>query len=914
MNTPGPTPPLLARWCITRIVPMPLRETLLGDLEEEFAERLSDSGRFQAQSWYWRQAISPDLFQLRREASQLTKVQTASVGETMRRSGRGSGEWLSVDSWGRDIRYAGRRLMRSPVFTLVAIFSLAVGIGANTAIFSVVNSILIRDLPMDEPAEVVEIYTSAEDGAPHGASSYPDMEAIRNLDHVFEGVSGYATLGAHVDQGDRTSMIFGEAVSYDLFALLGIRPVLGRSFLPEEGTRASAENVVVLGHGYWTRQMGADPQVVGRPLRLNGEPFTVVGVTPRELQSLTVPGVAMDFFVPLVLWDRLNPTSNQISQLDTRGSRDFALKGRLRAGVSVAQASAALATLSNRLQEEFPATNEGREFSLIPSSEVAIHPELDKVLVPVAGLLLVVVGIVLLIACTNLAGFLLARAVDRQREIALRLALGARRSTLIRQLLAETVLMGLGGGVAGLLVAYWTLRALMSFQPPIPIPLNLDVSLDGRVLLFTLVISTGAGLLFGLTPAIKGTTPALTPALKGEGGIGRSPSRFDLRNTLLGGQIALSVVLLVGSGLFIRSLQFAQNTDLGFTARHGAIAWIDMGMNGPSEDEWGLILEEIGGRARGIAGVEAVGMAQTLPLGLAFASAQIKVPGVDPPPGKDYHEIAFNRVDRGLIDALGLTLTRGRWFGLEDNANSESVVVISEAMARRFWPGENPLGRTVIDAGGAVDVVIGVTKDTKLMTIGEGATPHMYALLDQHPSSTLHIVVRGSGEDSGAIASRLSALIRETDRRVVIVETKTMGEHLAIMLFPPRMAAFLLGVLGALALVLTAVGLYGVVSYTVARRSREIGIRMSLGADASSVVKMVLRGSFGLVSVGSVIGLAVAFSLSQLVSSFLIGIGSTDLLTFVGVPLLLGAVAMSASLAPARRAIRMNPVEAIRTE
>ena len=914
MNTPDPAPPLLARWCITCVVQMPLCEALLGDLEEEFEERSRNSGRLLAQAWYWKQVISPDLLRLRREASRLTKVQSASVGETMRRAGGWSGEWLSLDSWGRDIRYAGRRLTRSPAFTLVAIFSLAIGIGANTAIFSVVNSILIRELPMDEPAEVVEIYTSAEDGAPHGASSYPDFEAIRGLDHVFEGASGYATFGAHVDHGDRTSMIFGEAVSHDLFALLGIRPTLGRSFLPEEGTRASAENVVVLGHGYWTRQMGADLQVVGRTLRLNGEPFTVVGVMPRELQSLTVPGVAMDLFVPLVLWNGLNPTPGQTSQLDARGSRAFALKGRLRPGVSVAQASAALATLSSQLQEEFPATNEGREFSLLPSSEVAIHPELDKALVPVAGLLLAVVGIVLVIACSNLAGFLLARAADRRKEIALRLALGARRSTLIRQLLVESVLMGIGGGLAGLLVAYWTLQALMSFQPPIPIPLNLDVSLDGTVLLFTLVVSMGAGLLFGLAPAIQGTKPALTPALNGDSGIGGSRSRFNLRNTLIGGQIALSVVLLVGSGLFIRSLQFAQNTDLGFTARHGAIAWIDMGMNGPSEDEWGSILEEIGERARGIATVEAVGMAQTLPLGLAFSSALIEVPGVEPPPGQDYHEIAFNRVDRGIMDALELTLIGGRWFGLEDNANSESVVVISEAMARRFWPGEDPLGQTVIDAGGAVDRVVGVMKDTKLKSIGEDATPHMYALLDQHPASTLHIVVRGPGEDSGVIASQLRTIIQETDRRLVIVETKTIGEHLALMLFPPRMAAFLLGVFGALALVLAAVGLYGVVSYTVARRSREIGIRMTLGANPSSVVRMVLRGSLGLVSVASLIGLVVAFGLRQLISSFLIGIGSTDLVTFVGVPLLLGGVAMVASVAPARRAIRMNPVEAIRTE
>ena len=358
----------------------------------------------------------------------------------------------------------------------------------------------------------------------------------------------------------------------------------------------------------------------------------------------------------------------------------------------------------------------------------------------------------------------------------------------------------------------------------------------------------------------------------------------------------------------------AQNTDLGFTARHGAIAWIDMGMNGPSEDEWGPIFEEIRRRSRGIAGVEAVGMAQILPLGLAYSSALIEVPGVEPPPGQDYHEITFNRVDRGFIDALGLTLTRGRWFGPADNPNSESVVVISEAMALRFWPGENPLGRTVIGASGAVHRVIGTMKDTKLSTIGEDAKPNIYAFLDQHPATTLHIVARGSGEDSGALASQLRAIIQETDRRLVIVETKTIGEHLAIMLFLPRMAAFLLGVFGALALALAAVGLYGVVSYTVARRSREIGIRMSLGADASSVVRMVLRGSFGLVSVGSVIGLVVAFGLSQLISSFLIGIGGTDVVTFVGVPLLLGGVAMVASLAPARRAVRTNPVEAIRME
>jgi predicted permease len=440
-------------------------------------------------------------------------------------------------------------MAKSPGFTSIAVLSLALGIGANTAIFSLVNSILLSGVPMRAPQELVEIYTSEEDdGYPYSISAYPDLVDLRERTDLFSGVAGYEAFFSRLETETTTEPIWGEAVSWNLFSLLGIDPELGRFFVHEEGQTPGTHPVLALGYDFWQRRFGGDPDIVGTSLRLGGRQYTVVGVAPQELQGFTAPGFNMDMFTPYMMADALNFEGTS-EHLTRRTSRSTFIKARLAPGVTVEQAQAALETLSAQQREAYPEAWQGRSFNLLPTTEVAIHPIVDGPIYGVAALLLTVVGLVLLVACTNLAGFLLARASDRKKEIALRLAMGARRWTLVRQLLTETVILGVMGGLAGLLVASWVLQALMAFQPPIPIPINLDVGLDGTVLLFTLGVSATAGVFFGLVPALQSTKPDLAPTLKDESGTGRQ-SRFSLRNSLIVTQVAISMVLLLGAGLF----------------------------------------------------------------------------------------------------------------------------------------------------------------------------------------------------------------------------------------------------------------------------------------------------------------------------------------------------------------------------
>ena len=815
----------------------------------------------------------------------------------------------------QDIRYAFRRMAKSPGFTSIAILSLALGIGANTAIFSLVNSILLSGVPMRAPQELVEIYTSEEDdGYPYSISAYPDLVDLRERTDLFAGVAGYEAFFSRLETETSTEPIWGEVVSWNIFSLLGIEPELGRFFVHEEGQTIGTHPVVVLGYDYWQKRLGGDADIVGESLRLGGRQYTVVGVAPEALQGFTAPGFTMDMFAPFMMSDALNFEGDS-EHLTHRTSRSTFIKARLAAGVTADQARAALETLSARQREAYPEAWRGRSFNLLPSSEVAIHPIVDGTLYGVAALLLTVVALVLLIACTNLAGFLLARASDRKKEIALRLALGAKRWTLVRQLLTETIILGVMGGLAGLLVANWVLQALMAFQPPIPIPINLDVGLDGTVLLFTLGVSALAGAFFGLVPALQSTKPDLAPTLKDESGTGTGrQNRFSLRNTLIVTQVAISMVLLLGAGLFLRSLQSAQDIDIGFSIREGGIVWLMAFGNDIEREEFAILSQTMEERALAIPGVEKVASAEMLPLGMSFQIGTWDIPGVEPPAGEDHHEIAHNTVSRTYFDVMGIPMVTGRPFGPEDQLGTELVAVISETAARELWPGESPIGREVMRPGSErVYRIVGVAKDTKVWTLGEEYRPYIYLSKEQGNEFSSHTVATGTIPEA-QIVTELRRVARELDPRLVIMESKTMSEHLSIALFPPRMAALLLGVFGALALILASTGLYGTVAFSVSRRTREMGIRLSLGADAGKVVGMVLRGAMGLVAVGMVIGLVLSLGLAQAIRGFLYGVGAMDPVTFLGVPALLAAVALVAAFVPARRASRVNPIQALKSE
>ena len=898
------------------LIPRRHREAFFGDLLEEYEDFiLPDRGPSAARMWLWTTAFRGVTIGFGHRvksgigtALRALGFDSGSAPHGSRRNGSSKRDQMDILS--HDLRYALRRLARSPGFTLVAVLSLALGIGANTAIFSIVNSLLLRGLPVESPEELVEIYQSEDDYA-YLTLSYPDFADMRDSNEVFSDVAAYYLFMAMTDQDDGADAQLRqmEVVTGNYFSMLGVRPAVGRGFLPEDDVTPGTHPVLVLGHRYWQSAFGGDPAVVGRSVRLNGHLFTVVGVAPESFKGM-YPGLIPDFYVPMMMADVLEFASG--SRFERRGSRNLFAKGRLRPGVSVEQAEAAVLAISTALAEKYPDTNDGRLMTVLATDDVSVHPFVDKALVPVAGLLLTVVGLVLLIACANLASFLLARAADRQKEIAVRLALGAKRSTLVRQLLTETLLLAVLGGAAGIVVAQWTITALLSFQPPIPIPISLDITIDRQVLFFTGGISILAGMFFGLLPALQSTKPDVAPTLRDEGRTTGSKGRFSLRNTLVVAQVALSLVLLIGAGLFVRSLQKAQSIDLGFYSGPAAIAWPNFEMSGLSEAE-GLVFQDVfKKRLLAIPGVTHVTMASRIPLGANIRVTSIVPEGVDLPPDRDGFDIDITSVGADYFEAMDVPLVRGRGFLAGDTPEAPYVVVVSEAFARRFWPDQEPVGRTVQSRDVDYEVV-GVARDTKVRTLGEGPRPYIYFSANQQYDPTLMYLVRGRGS-ADQMVGEARAAIKELRSGMVILDIMTMDEHLAFMLFPPRMAALLLSVFGGLALLLSAVGLYGLVSYAVARRTREVGIRMSLGADAVSVVRMVVGGGMRLVAVGSVIGLAVAAAVTWLISNYLYGIEATDVATFVGIPTLLAGVAFVAAYVPARRASRVNPVDALRTE
>ncbi len=788
---------------------------------------------------------------------------------------------------------------------------MALGIGANTAIFSVVNGIMLKGLPVENVSSLVEIYFSEDNGYPYATASYPDFEALRDgLPGIFDGVASWNLAIARMDRGEEAEVVLGETVSGNYFDLLGVDPTIGRGFLPEEDRTPGTHFVTVLSHGYWERALGADPEILGKSVRINSRPYTVVGIAPEGFNGM-MRGLVPDFWVPMMMERVIHGLSGD--RLQRRSSRNLFIKGRLNPDVTVEQAGAALATLSANLAEEYPETNENRAFSLLPTKDVAIHPLVDRMLVPVAALLLTVVGLVLLIACVNLASFLLARAADRKKEIALRLALGAKRSNLIRQLLMETTLLSLLGAGGGVLLAYWTLDLLLSFKPPLPVPVNLDVGIDGTVLGFTTLVALLAGVAFGLVPALQATNPDLAPVLKDEGATTQGRRRLNVRNGLVVTQVAVSLVLLVGAGLFVRSLQKAQAIDPGFITEEAVLLWPNMQLSGFTEDEGKQIYLELEERLAALPGVSAVGLVSRLPLGASVQTAGVKIEGVQPSAGRDEIDVDDTAVSGEYFEAMGIPILRGRNFGPEDGPESPRVVIVSEAAAERFWPGQDPLGKPVQYSPTSTAQVIGVAADTKVRTLGEAPRPFLYDNARRSYNEALTILVKGNRASLELLpAVRRAAL--EIAPNMVVMELKTMEEHMGLLLFAPRMAALLLSVFGALALVLAGVGLYGLVSYAVSRRTKEVGIRISLGADAAKVVNMVMGGGMRLVLVGSVIGMALSASVTWLLSGYLYGIGALDLATFFGIPLLLGGVALGAAYVPAKRASRVNPVEALRSE
>lgn len=909
MRDSGP-PDLLVRWLEWRL-PHEVRESVTGDLLEEYSERrTAGQARLRVDGWFLAETLRLRTGSLRRASRRLRAAQPT-VGRSTPAAAATDRTLLEIllPVNPHDVKYALRRLVRSPGFTAVAVASLALGIGANTAMFSIVNAVLFRGLPITDSHEVVEVYTSESDGFAWSVSSHPDYLDIRSETDAFESVIGSRTTIARIEVAGEPEVAFGELISWDWFQTLGIPMHLGRAFVADEDAAPGTHPVVILGYRMWERSFGADPGVLGRSVQVNGRAYTVVGVAPREYTG-SLPVMVTGFFAPLMMTDEIMGAG----QLERRGSRSMFLKARLAPGVVVDRANEELAVLAASLAESHPDTNENRTMTALPTGDISIHPAADRLLGPVAALLLAAVGLVLLIACTNLASFLLARAEDRRREIAVRLALGAARRRLVGQLLVETTLLALLGGVAGLALANWTVGLLMALQPPLPIPLDMEISVDRTVLAFTAIVSIAAGFLFGLLPALQATNPDVAPTLKNEATGSGAPRRWSLRNGLVVTQLAFSLVLLIGAGLFLRSLEKAERIDPGFDIGPGAIAWPMPELSGyDTPEEVRDFYERYAERLRLDPIVTGVALADRLPLGVGVQTAGYLVPGVPSESLDGDHDIDNAFVDPGYFDAMGVDIVEGRAFE-DDDVEGENVIVVSQAFRDRFFPGENAVGRSIRDSGGAELRIVGIARDTKVRTLGEAPRPYVYQLHGQMGFFGMQVVVKGSGTSEELVRSARTALDEVAPDMVLFESIKTMDEHLALLLFPPRMAALLLSVFGGLALLLAGIGIYGVVSHSVARRTREVGIRMSLGASARDVTAMSVAGAMRLVGAGGVVGVFLAAAVTWSLSSYLFGISGTDLATFVSIPLLLGGVALVAAWLPARRAATVDPVSALRSD
>ena len=812
-----------------------------------------------------------------------------------------------------DLKFSFRTLAKSPGFTAIAVLSLALGIGANTAIFSIVNAMLIRDLPYENPEELVSIYRERARGS-FDPLNYPDfLEVEEGTRQVFADLAGYQYARAQREIGTGVEPVVTEMVTGNYMPLLGVRPALGRTILPEDHSAPGAHPVVMLGFRYWQRAFGGNPGVLGQQVRLSGRAFTIVGVAPESFSG-SLRGLAPEFFAPVLMINEILPGGGD--PLESRGANSFMPVGRLRPGATVEQARVALSNVAEELKGSFPGVwDAGDGLKAVPTQEIRFNPSTDQAVVLINFLALGVVGLVLLIACSNLAGFLLARSVDRRKEIALRLALGASRGRLVRQLLTETLVLGILGGATGIPLALWILRLGMTTTLPFPVPLGFDLSLDRTVLGFTLVASVGTGVLVGLLPAVQATKPELAPTLKDEGSGGRGSRILSLSRVLVTGQMAMSVVLLVVAGLLIRSFGASRQLDPGFGQEPTAVLTFLIPSEEFSPDEGRAVLSEIFEKARTLPGVSRVAAISNIhlnPLNSMFL--EVNVDGLPAPEGREAHTVDFTSVSEGFFETAGIALLEGRDFLPEDREDGPPVVVINQAMAERFWPRGNALGQTIrVEIPGWDDVtVVGVVSTAKIHSLVEDPTPFLYFPYAQSYNAQVSVLAVSRGPPSTAGA--LFRMARETYPDLILNGATTLEEHVGVMLIFSRLTALLASVFAAMALGLSSIGLYGVVSHAVARRSREMGIRLSLGARAGSVVALQLRDSMRLVLFGAGIGLVAAVLVAQALAGFLVGVAHWDATTFAGAAGVVSAVALLAAFFPARRASRVNPVEVLKRD
>ncbi len=824
-----------------------------------------------------------------------------------------------MNNLSQDIRYALRGLRKSPGFAIIAVLTLALGIGANTAIFTVVNAVFFHSIPVQDPKNLLQIFTvdqrkilglTSNNNFPN---SYPNAVDIQNRAQSFSGIAITTFAPVSMTIHGQPDQYFSNLVSGNFFDVLGVRAVLGRTFRPEEDREPGAGPVVVLNYGFWERKFAGDRSVIGQNVLVNGQGFTIIGVAPNGFQGTNIIG-GPDMWIPMSMHDQILSGFTKVL-FNERRFLGFNAVGRLKDGVRTEQARAELQAIASDLERAFPLANKGRGFTTQPVLESSISPNQRGAFQRAGAMMMTVVGIVLLVACFNIANLLLARASGRKREMSIRAALGASRGRIITQLLTEAIMLALAGGALGLGLALIGRDLMWRFRPPL-LPANgMDLSLDWHVLAFTMMIALGTGVVFGLVPALQSSRPDLVSELKERaGGDLRKGSRFNFRDVLIALQVCVCLIALVGAGLFLLSLRNAQTMDPGFDTHNLAMLTFDLGAlnyDTPRAREFERRALEA---AQNTPGVKAATMSNTVPLFFGGFGRTLFREGEDTSSGQSGKVSQVSVISPEYLQTMGIPMVRGQIFDSSVREDSPRVAIVNETAAKVIWPNEDPIGkRFKFFKDNDFTRVIGIVHDSKYNTLGEDPIPYIYTPLVQNPQPAVTLFFRSQG-DPRSVLSSVRTKVQEMDRNLPVTNVWPIGEVISQSLWAASFGASLLAVFALIAMALCAVGIYGVVGYSVGQRIREFGIRMALGAQPRDVLLMVLRSSALIMAAGLVAGLIAAFALARLVTAFLYGVNTNSPVAFLAMALVLAAVGVIASYIPARRAAKVDPMIALHYE
>jgi predicted permease len=820
--------------------------------------------------------------------------------------------WL--ETFRQDIRYGVWTLRKNPGLTALVLLCLGVGIGANTSIFSLTNLLLLRPLQISQPNQVVFVSRGAGVAPP---GSYPDYLDYRNNNQVFSGLAAFSSISLSFGERGGSEVVPGEIVSGNYFSVLGVNAVAGRAFSPEEDRAPGAHPVVVISHKFWARRFNSDAAAVGKVVSLNGRQFTVIGIVPENFTSGIF--VTPDVWVPMMMQQQI--MSTQPDLLTNRRENWLGMIGRLRPGVNMEQAQIEMNVIDRQIAKTYPDITHdlgsGRALRLSQAHGIQI-PHLRQKISLLSAFLTAVVTLVLLISCANVTNILLARATTRQKEIAIRQALGASRIRLLRQLLAESLILSLLGGAVGLVIAYWSNTLLSALKQPEPPPgiYSLDIRLDHRVLIFTFALSVMTGLIFGIFPALRASKHDVILALKDDSAPSRARFRFfTFRNLIIISQVAVSLVLLITAAVFLRSLQKMRSVDPGFNSENAFLISLDLETQGYSKERGREFYRRLSEQLKTLPGVQSVSRVNYFPLGFGNDNATISIDGKEPPPdGVDVTVKSYN-IDPEFFNLMGIPFLRGRNFSDQDREGTPAVAIINEKMGDRFWPGEDPIGKRFRSGGpqGQLIEVIGVSKNIKYRFLSEDPRAAIYVSHHQRYSPNMNMLVRTVAHSNGVMKAARDQ-VRALDENLPIKTMMSFDQVLHDSSYFMRIGASFTGIVGLLGLLLTLAGMYGVMAYSVARRTREIGIRMALGASPSQVIRLVIKQGLFIMAIGLIIGLPLALVVLRLLAKFLYGVSVTDPVLLLVAPLLLVAVSLLACYFPARKAANLNPSMALRTE